>query len=140
MIFTANPRAMESYWLKGCNDAKSGKPMDEVFSKDEGYRNGFDYGQGRPRSIYHYTYDTGPFNDLEEGGPALRVPVTPDPPLKNPYDEATEKIDGIVARLHKFSQEFPKTLDTRKAHAYSADLSVVRSLLQRLRQKELAGE
>lgn len=119
-----------SFWQLGCNDAKAGKPADPRYRDDYGYMNGFGYGQGNPRSLARPVLDT-----LEEDSSPR-----PDPPLKNPYMEGIEAIEGIVNRLRHFHREFPGEFAVWQKDEYLTNLLKVRDELHEMVKEDAYGE
>lgn len=118
-----------SYWQKGCDDAKAGKPADPKFHRDEGYMNGFNYGQGNPRSL-----------DWPELWPDLHRLLMPRPPLKNPYMEGIEATEGILQRLNTFHKEFPGVLSGEQRDEYMRNLLEIRDRFHEMQREDPYGE
>ena len=111
-----------SYWQIGCNDAKAGRPADpQLKGRWNGYDRGYYWGQ--------------------HGMPMPSVPETwelpPAPPLKNPYMEGIEAIEGILERLQTFTNDFPNSLDIVKKDDYITNLLAARDHLHECRQQEM---
>lgn len=118
-----------SFWQMGCDDAKAGKPVDRRYRYDNGYLNGHYYGQhgkGHPDPAISHLYTR-----WDEDGQIL---FQPDPPLKNPYMEAIENIEGIIQRLQTFANEFPASLDSWAKDDYTSNLLKIRDDLHALQQ------
>lgn len=118
-----------SYWQIGCNDAKAGRPSNPALRKENGYEQGFYFGQhGKGMPVDEYWLD-GPYNGVEP---------QPDPPLKNPYMEAIEAIEGILTRMNTFHKEFPASLKRRDE--YLIGLLRARDELHALRLDEVVDD
>lgn len=117
-----------SYWQIGCNDAKAGRSFNMAMQFARGYEQGYYFGQhgrGMPAA---------PQAALFQSNHALQ----PDPPLKNPYMESIEAIEGIMTRMNTFHSEFPSFLKQRDA--YLTDLLRIRDELHAMRLDEMADE
>lgn len=115
-----------SYWQVGCDHGRAGRPMVPSMRYYGGYSRGYDWGQRQAQRERIAAY--------ERAQKAL-----PDPPLRNPYMEALEAVEGVMARLQTFTKEFPQVLDTTTAADYSSNLLEVRDTLHRFRQAEMTG-
>lgn len=113
-----------SYWQQGCNDARSGKPFDYTKRIENGYSHGYFWGQFG-RSPFEDELTNLEWSDRKEQSKNNSNQM-PDPPLKNPYMEAIEAIEGILQRLRTFNKEFPHVLSKQQVDDYAVDLLCVR--------------
>lgn len=119
-----------SLWRRGCDDAKSGmdnKHAGDFTSHDHGYRNGYRWGQIQLQREQTKAY-------------AESLKKQPEPPLKNPYMEGIEAIEGILDRLQTFTKEYPSVLDTETVHDYIMNLLSVRDQFHGMRLEEIGQQ
>lgn len=118
-------------WSHGCLDGRNGCKMGKF------------YGNSLDQNAYLNGYRFGVKQTQEEEIAiakeiAAKAKAMPDPPLKNPYMEGIEAIEGILARLQTFTKEFPQIIDKGQKDAYTLNLLEVRDELHRFRLDEMA--
>lgn len=106
-----------SYWQQGCNDARAGAYMDPDLFTDEGYVNGFLYGQGIPRKWWWK--EDGEFQA----------------PAASPYMDLIGKVEEALEAVN----DPTNGIDRTRRDAYSLNLLEVRDALHRFRQEEVGG-